>query len=63
MSASATLEDHDRVPRGSALGRRPPHTAAAMVGFRVRSVFGGNIIATGTDFYRLAHTKNQQGNG
>lgn len=38
-------------------------TAAAVVGFRVRYVFGGNIIATGTDSYRLAHAKNQQGKG
>jgi hypothetical protein len=28
-----------------------------------RLTFGGNIIETGTDSYRLTHTKNQQGSG
>jgi hypothetical protein len=28
-----------------------------------RLPFGGNIIETGTDSYRLAHAKSQQGNG
>jgi DNA replication protein DnaC len=28
-----------------------------------RLTFGGDIIETGTDSYRLAHTKNQQGSG
>ncbi len=37
-----------------------PRLCAAIVD---RLTFGGNIIETGTDSYRLAHTKNQQGNG
>ncbi|GGQ86745.1 hypothetical protein GCM10010250_67190 [Streptomyces althioticus] len=37
-----------------------PRLCAAIVD---RLTFGGNIIETGTDSYRLAHTKNQQGSG
>jgi len=37
-----------------------PRLCAAIVD---RLTFGGNIIETGTDSYRLAHAKTQQGNG
>ncbi len=37
-----------------------PRLCAAIVD---RLTFGGNIIETGTDSYRLAHAKNQQGAG
>jgi DNA replication protein DnaC len=37
-----------------------PRLCAAIVD---RLTFGGNIIETGTDSYRLAHTKNQQNSG
>ncbi|MFK0288821.1 ATP-binding protein, partial [Streptomyces sp. NPDC090499] len=37
-----------------------PRLCAAIVD---RLTFGGNIIETGTDSYRLAHAKNQQSNG
>ncbi|MGW3730612.1 IS21-like element helper ATPase IstB [Streptomyces sp. NPDC000851] len=37
-----------------------PRLCAAIVD---RLTFGGNIIETGTDSYRLAHTKNQQASG
>lgn len=37
-----------------------PRLYAAIVD---RLTFGGNIIETGTDSYRLAHAKTQQGNG
>ncbi len=40
-----------------ALGHAKPRLCAAIVD---RLTFGGNIIETGTDSYRLAHTLTQQ---
>lgn len=39
------------------------HRSPALRGHRDRLTFGGNIIETGTDSYRLAHAKTQQRSG